>query len=325
VGGFVRDGVGLHAPNVRLPVALLTAKDEEDLAFGLSIGVDWVAFGFVQHRQDVEALRERIGMRTFPKIVARLEKPSALNHLDGIVEAADAVMVCRAKLGVELDMEEVLITQRHIVRACRTHGRPVVISTQVLDSMVHAATPMRAEAGDVAAAIHEGVDAIMLSAETATGKHALEAVAVVNRIARRVEADPGYMDNMTRQAQEPPGRDCAGAISAAVRTTAGVLPLSFAAACTQSGQTCLAVARVRPPSPILGLSPSLATVRMLSMVWGVHAIHTDAAASVEEMVERTMSAARQNGFAEEGRPFVMVAGMPFGSPGSTNLMRIGWA
>ena len=324
-GGFVRDGACLKAPNVRLPISSLTARDEEDLALGLDIGIDWIALAFVQHGQDVAALRERIGARHCPKIIARLEKLSALEHLDSIVEAADAVMVCRAELGAELDMEELPIIQRRIVRACRERGRPVVIATQMLDSMVHAATPTRAETGDVAAAVQDGVDAILLSAETARGKHGVEAVSVASRIARRLEADPAYMENMVRQASKPPDRDCAGAISAAVGTMAGVLPLSFAAAYTQSGQTCLAVARVRPPSPILGLSPSLATVRMLSMVWGVHPIHMDNAASVEEMVERTTSAARRNGFTEEGRPFVMVAGMPFGTQGAVNLMRIGWA
>lgn len=323
-GGFTRDGGCLKAPNVHLPIASLTARDADDLAFGLAIGVDWVALAFVQDAQDVVALRERIGKRNHPRIVAKLEKPSSLEYLDEIVDAADAIMVCRGELGVELDVEEVPIAQRRIVRACRARGRPVVIATQMLDSMAHHSAPTRAEAGDAAGAVYDGADAMMLSAETASGKYPVEFVQVMDRIARRIEGDPGYNQGMAPHATTRTP-DATYAISAAIRTTADLLPLSFTAAYTESGSTCLAVACLRPRSPILGLSPSLTTVRMLSLIWGVHAVHMDDASSVEEMVENATGAARRDGFAEAGRPFVMVAGMPFGTQGATNLMQIGWA
>ena len=323
-GGFVRDGAYITAPNVAVPLVSLTARDEEDLAFGLAIGVDWIGLPCTSGGAEVVALRERIGDRHCPKILARIEKPSALEQLDGIVEAGDAVMVCRNGLGVELAMEEISIMQRRIVQTCRMQGRPVIIANQVLDSMIHAASPVRAEAGDVASAVRDCVDAILLSGETAIGKHGPEAVAVVDRIALRIEGEPDYAAGMADKTPGARRHNCGDAICAAVRTTADILPLSFAAACTQSGQTCFAIARLRPPSPILGLSPSLATARALTLVWGVHAVHMEEAASVEDMADQTTSAARGLGLAAQGRPFVMVAGMPFGTQGAANLMRIGW-
>ncbi|HYD60736.1 MAG TPA: pyruvate kinase [Noviherbaspirillum sp.] len=325
IGGLVRDGGCIKAPNVHMPIASLTTKDADDLDFGLTLGVDWVALAFVQNEQDVLALRERIGPGNAPKIIAKVEKPSSLEHLEKIVNVADAVMVCRAELGVELEIEEMPIAQRRIVRACRARGRPVVIATQMLDSMVNNPAPTRAEAGDAAAAVYDGVDAVMLSAETAIGRYFVESVVIMSRIVRCIEGDPGYNQGMESLVPALNSHDSAYAISAAIRTTADMLPLSFTAAWTESGSTCLAVARVRPPSPILGFSPSLVTARMLTLVWGVHPVCMEDASSVEVMVENVVGAAHREGFAKPGHPFVMVAGMPFGTRGAANLMRIGWA
>jgi pyruvate kinase len=324
-GGTICDYRSVHVPGVRLSMPVLTDKDMADLEFGLLIGVDWIALSFVQHADDIHVLRRHIGGRSAAKIIAKLEKPSALKYLEQIVSAADAIMIARGDMGVELPPEEVPIEQRRIVRECRRQGKPVVIATQMMASMVQQPAPTRAEVNDVATAVYSGADAIMLSAETASGRYPVEAVEIMDRIVRRIESDVSYDPILRVPSSMPSGTCSADAIGAAIRTTAEVLPITATAAYTSSGATCLAVARERPRSPILGLSPSLETVRMLSLVWGVHSIQMNDVKSVEEMVASAAGVARRHGYTEDGKPFVIVAGIPFGTPGSTNMLQIAWA
>ncbi len=318
-GGVLSDRKGVNVPDSALAVSALTDKDKSDLAFGLALGVDWVALSFVQSATDVKELRKLVQHRA--GIIAKLEKPQALQCLDAIVTEADAVMVARGDLGVEMPPEDVPILQRRIVRACRAAGKPVVVATQMLESMITQATPTRAETSDVAAAVYDGVDAVMLSAESASGDYPVEAVGMMARIITQVEADP--LQRQTMHAATPLRQaGSAGAMGAAVRCIADVVKVCATVTYTSSGATALRVAHERPESTILGLSPRQATVRKLCLVWGVKPMQTKDAESVEEMVETAEQAAHALGCAVPGQTLVVVAGMPFGTPGSTNLLRL---
>ena len=318
-GGVLSDRKGVNVPDSALAVSALTDKDKSDLAFGLALGVDWVALSFVQSANDVKELRKLVQHRA--GIIAKLEKPQALQCLDEIVAEADAVMVARGDLGVEMPPEDVPILQRRIVRACRAAGKPVVVATQMLESMITQATPTRAEASDVATAVYDGVDAVMLSAESASGDYPVEAVNMMARIITQVEADP--LQRQTMHAATPVRqKGSAEAIGAAVRCIADVVKVCATVTYTSSGATALCVAHERPESSILGLSPKLATVRRLCLVWGVKPMQTKDAESVEEMVDTAEQAAHAMGYALPGQTLVVVAGMPFGTPGSTNLLRL---
>jgi pyruvate kinase len=318
-GGVLSDRKGVNVPDSALAVSALTDKDKSDLAFGLALGVDWVALSFVQSAQDVKELRKLVQHRA--GIIAKLEKPQALQCLDDIVAEADALMVARGDLGVEMPPEDVPILQRRIVRACRAAGKPVVVATQMLESMITQATPTRAEASDVATAVYDGVDAVMLSAESASGDYPAEAVTMMARIITQVEADPVQRQTMHANSPVRP-TGSAGAMGAAVRCIADVVKVCATVTYTSSGATALRVAHERPESTILGLSPKQATVRRLSLVWGVKPMHTKDAESVEEMVDTAVQAAHTMGYALPGQTLVVVAGMPFGTPGSTNLLRL---
>ena len=322
-GGVLSDRKGVNVPDSALAVSALTDKDKSDLAFGLALGVDWVALSFVQSANDVKELRKLVQHRA--GIIAKLEKPQALQCLDEIVAEADAVMVARGDLGVEMPPEDVPILQRRIVRACRAAGKPVVVATQMLESMITQATPTRAETSDVATAVYDGVDAVMLSAESASGDYPVEAVSMMARIICQVESDPLQRQTMhaaTPARQAGSAQDIAGSIGAAVRSIADVVKVCATVTYTSSGATALRVAHQRPESSILGLSPKQATVRRLCMVWGVKPLQTKDAESVEEMVDTAEQAARTMGYALAGQTLIVVAGMPFGTPGSTNLLRL---
>jgi pyruvate kinase len=321
VGGRLSDRKGVNVPGVVLPITALTAKDRRDLALALELGADWIALSFVQRPEDVAEARALIGDRA--AIVVKLEKPSAVERLDEIVALADAVMVARGDLGVELPAERVPAIQKRIVRACRTLGRPVIVATQMLESMIDSPVPTRAEASDVATAIYDGADAVMLSAESASGRYPVPAVDMMNRIIEQVEADPAYrqlIDASHRSAR--PGGDVAEAVCCAMRRAVALLQASAIVCCTRSGHTSLRAARERPESPILSLTPSQATARRLALVWGVHSVRIDDVADVDQMTDRALDVARREGFATAGQFIVAIAGMPFGTPGTTNLMRI---
>jgi pyruvate kinase len=318
-GGEVSNNKGVNVPGVVLPLSPFTGKDRSDLAFGLELGVDWVAPSFIQRREDLVELRELVGNRAF--ICSKLEKPAAVDRLDDIIELSDAVMVARGDLGVELPPERVPAVQKRIIRACRESGKAVVVATQMLESMINTPVPTRAEASDVAVAIYDGADAVMLSAESAAGKFPVAAVAMMDRIVAEVERDPLYRDSLNAQSPNPQPT-AADAISDAMRRVALALPIAATVTYTSSGYSAFRAARERPASPILGLTPFLHTARRLALLWGVHAAVSEQVHDVEQMVVNACRIAVEEGFGSAGDLLVILAGMPFGIAGTTNLLRI---
>jgi pyruvate kinase len=319
VGGPLSDRKGVNVPDLALPIPALTPKDREDLAFALERGIEYVGLSFVQRPEDVAEAREIAGGRAW--IMVKVEKPQAVENLDAILAQADCVMVARGDLGVELPPEEVPLVQKRIVRAARAAGKPVVVATQMLESMIAAPAPTRAEASDVATAVFDGADAVMLSAETAAGQYPWEAVTMMDRILARVEADDRWRA-LTDAARPEPDPTSAGAIAAAARQVARTIGAKAIAAFTSTGSTALRVARERPNRPILGLTPAEATARRLSVVWGVHPVVAPELHSMSEMVASALRVAQAEGFAKPGEEVVVTAGMPLGIPGNTNALRV---
>ncbi len=319
VGGRLTDRKGVNVPGVVLPISPLTEKDRRDLAYALDIGVDWIALSFVQRPEDIFEARQIIGDRAL--IMTKLEKPAAIDRLDEIVRASDSVMVARGDLGVEMPPERVPILQRAIVRACRLEGKPVVVATQMLESMTASPVPTRAEASDVASAIFQGADAVMLSAESAAGKYPVEAVTMMDRIIGQVEGDPHYRALLDANHEEARST-VADAVCAALRQTAHIVSAKATITYTSSGASALRTARERPEAPILSVTPSERTANRLSVVWGVHSLQTSEAPDVTTMTDMACRAALQEGFAAAGDYVVIAAGVPFGHSGTTNLLRI---
>ena len=317
--GVLSNRKGLNLPGVTLPIDAVTDKDREDLAFALGLGVDWVALSFVQRPEDIKGARRLVPDHV--AIVTKLEKPTALDCLEEIVALSDAIMVARGDLGVELAPEDVPAAQKRIVRAARSAGRPVVIATQMLDSMMSAPAPTRAEASDVATAVYDGADALMLSGESAAGRYPREAVAMMNRIVERVERDPAYRRYVDWQRQDPEATT-ADAITAAARQVAETLDAAAIVTYTTSGSTALRAARERPRVPILVLTPDQGTARRLALLWGVHCIHSEDATGFTDMVEKACAQALAAGHAAADERIVITAGVPFGTPGTTNALRI---
>jgi pyruvate kinase len=321
VGGTLSDRKGVNVPNAVLPVSAITEKDRVDLAFALDHGADWIALSFVQRPDDVAEGRKLVAGRA--GVMVKLEKPSAIQRLSEIIEQADALMVARGDLGVEMPPEDVPSVQKQVVHACRLVGKPVVVATQMLESMIFSPTPTRAEASDVATAVYDGADAVMLSAETAAGHYPVEAVAMMDRIARRVHDDPLYRTLLegTRRELEHTAPD---AISAAACQVAGMVGAAAIVSYTTSGATALRAARERPAAPILVLTAKLATARRLAVLWGAHCVHTSDVRNFADMVQKATRIAHREGFAEPGERIVVTAGVPFGTPGATNVLRIAW-
>ena len=319
VGGPLSDRKGVNVPDVALPIPALTAKDRVDLAFALDHGANYIGLSFVQRPEDVVEAKAIVAGRAW--VMVKLEKPQALENLDEILLLSDAVMVARGDLGVELPPEEVPLAQKRIVRAARALGRPVVVATQMLESMISAPAPTRAEASDVATAVFDGADAVMLSAETAAGQFPYEAVNIMDRIVARVELDPGWRTIMDTNCP-PPERSVSGAIASASRQVSSVLGAQAIVAFTASGITGLTVARERPEPPIIGLTPQIETARRLAVVWGVHAVVSDEIESLTSAVERAVAVAKTEGFAKSGEYIVVTAGVPVGRSGTTNVLRV---
>ncbi len=319
VGGPISDHKGVNLPHAMLELSPLTAKDREDLAFALELGVDWIALSFVQRPADVDEAKSLIAGRA--SLMAKLEKPSAIDQLYAIVDRADGVMVARGDLGVEMAAEDVPVLQRRIVRASRYAGKPVVVATQMLESMISAPVPTRAEASDVATAVYDGADAVMLSAETAVGAYPAEAVAIMDRIIHRVEADPTYwsVSSATRSMPEPTSDD---AITAAARQVAETVGAKAIVTFTCSGSTTLRAARERPRVPILALTPFAETAGRLAAIWGVHTVQVESHDDFDKMIETAATIAVAEGFAQSGEPIVVTAGMPLNTRGTTNVLRI---
>lgn len=318
-GGTVSDRKGVNVPGVVLPLSALTDKDRKDLAYGLTLGVDWIALSFVQRPEDILEIKQLVQGRA--GIVAKLEKPAAIASLDAIVAASDAIMVARGDLGVEMPPEQVPAIQKRIVRACRKAGKPVIVATQMLESMVLAPVPTRAEASDVASAIYDGADAVMLSAESASGKYPVEAVRMMHAIIAQTECDPHYRDTIHAAvaARNPVPSD---AIGAAVRAVADLLKVTAVVAYTSSGYSALRMACERPQAPIMGMTPRLVVARQLALAWGVYPVLCHEVMDVLEMSDWACKTAGKEGFGAPGDTLVISAGVPFGTSGTTNLMRI---
>ena len=320
-GGDLSDRKGVNVPNAVLPLSALTPKDRSDLAFALEIGADWIALSFVQRPDDVAEARKLVNGRA--GILVKLEKPAAIDRLDEIIELTDAAMVARGDLGVEMPPEDVPPVQRQIIHACRIAGKPVVVATQMLESMVRNPVPTRAEASDVATAVYEGADAVMLSAETAAGSYPIEAVTMMDRIIRRVQADPNYFTGLQAGAAAPE-HTTSDAISHAARQVAETVGAAAIVSFTTSGATALRAARERPTVPVLALTSSIETARRLALAWGLHCVHTRDVHNFNDMVQRATRTASKEGFAEKAQRIVVTAGVPFGTPGATNVLRIAW-
>ena len=318
-GGELTNRKGVNVPGVVLPLSPLTRKDQDDLRFGLDLGVDWVGLSFVQRPEDIAEARKLISGRA--AICAKLEKPAAIERLEEIIDLSDAVMVARGDLGVEMPPEDVPVLQKRIIRTCRQTGKPVIVATQMLESMIDAPTPTRAEASDVATAVYDGSDAVMLSAETAVGRYPVEATSMMNRIIERVERAPNYRHMIDADALEPEAT-AADAISAAARQVAHTLSATAIVTFTTSGSTTLRAARERPEVPIIGLTPNVKTARRLSVVWGVHSVHSSDARDFQDMVTKASHFAVADGFALESDRIIITAGVPFGTPGATNVLRV---
>jgi pyruvate kinase len=310
---------GISLPDTVIPLEAMTDKDRADLEDALTVGVDWVALSFVQRAKDIAEARRLIRGRA--AIMAKIEKPSALVELAEIIELADGIMVARGDLGVEMPVEKVPGLQKQITRAARNAGKPVVVATQMLESMILSPAPTRAEVSDVATAVFDGADAVMLSAESAVGKYPVDAVATMDRVAIEVERDPLYERIIHAQRIDPEATG-ADAISAAARTVTETLNLAAIICYTASGATSLRAARERPPQPIIALTPIPATGRKLAIVWGLHCVLTGDPKDLDDMVAKACRIAYQEGFALPGQRVIISAGVPLGTPGATNMLRI---
>ena len=321
VGGKLSDRKGVSLPDSTIPFSALTAKDISDLEAALQTGIDWVALSFIQRPEDIAEAKKITRGRA--AIMAKIEKPQAVHRLDEILELTDALMVARGDLGVEMPLEKVPGVQKMMTRSGRTAGKPVVVATQMLESMINSPVPTRAEVSDVATAIFEGADAVMLSAESAAGQFPVEAVATMNRIAEEVENDMLFRNILNAQRAEPEATG-ADAIADAARHIADTLDLAAVICWTSSGSTAMRMARERPKPPVVALSPNIATGRRLAVVWGVHCVVTEDAHDQDDMVDRACRIAFKEGFAKAGQRVIVVAGVPLGTPGATNMLRIAY-
>ena len=319
VAGKLSARKGVSLPDTTIGSSALTAKDRSDLDACLDAGVDWIALSFIQRPEDIAEAKKITRGRA--AVMSKIEKPQAVARLAEIMDFTDALMVARGDLGVEMPLEKVPGIQKHMTRAARRAGKPVVVATQMLESMISNPVPTRAEVSDVATAIFEGADAVMLSAESAAGQYPVEAVATMNRIAEEVETDPTYESiiHAQRTAPEATGAD---AIADAARQIADTLDLPATVCWTFSGSTALRVARERPSAPVVAITPNESTARRLAVAWGVHCIVADDARDLDDMVDRACRLAFREGFAKAGQRIIIVAGVPLGTPGATNMVRI---
>ncbi|MEG3144953.1 pyruvate kinase [Sphingomonas sp. RT2P30] len=319
VGGALSNNKGLNVPDVVLPMAALTPKDRSDLAFAVDQGVDWIALSFVQRPEDLAEARKLIGGKA--ALLAKIEKPAAIERLEEIVEMCDGVMVARGDLGVELPPESVPPLQKRIVEVSRRLGRPVVVATQMLESMILSPSPTRAEVSDVATAVYDGADAIMLSAESAAGAWPIESVAMMNSIGEAVELDPmhGERIHFTVIRSDPTTAD---ALAEAAKNIAATVDAAAIICFTSSGSTARRVARERPSVPLMVLTPRLDTARRIGLLWGTHAVHTRDVDSFEDMVAKAKRMALRHKIAKAGDRVILIAGVPFKTPGSTNVLHV---
>lgn len=318
-GGVLSNRKGVNVPDTLIAIPALTQKDRSDLDAALDAGADWIALSFVQSAADVAEAKKLVAGRA--GVMAKIERPSALQHIDAILEIADALMVARGDLGVELPLEQVPGAQKRLNRAARRAGKPVVVATQMLESMIEKPVPTRAEVSDVATAVFEGADAVMLSAESAAGAFPFEAVATMDRIANEVERDTFFRSIIDAQ-KAPPEATTADAIMLAAHDIAETLRVAAIVTYTTSGATALRAARERPNVPVLALSPVLRTARRLALSWGLHCVVTEDPSSLDDMVDRACRIAFREGFAAAGQRLIISCGVPLGTPGATNMLRV---
>jgi pyruvate kinase len=320
VGGKISNRKGVSLPQTIVPLAALAPKDLADLEAALDAGIDWVALSFIQRPEDIAEAKKIARGRA--AVMAKIEKPQAVARLGDILDLADALMVARGDLGVEMPLEKVPGVQKEMTRACRRAGKPVIVATQMLESMITSPVPTRAEVSDVATAIFDGADAVMLSAESASGQYPVEAVTTMSRIAEEVENEEQLYLPALHALHTEPEATGADAIAAAARQVAETLDLSAIVCWTSSGATGMRVSRERPKPPIVAISPMMAAGRKLSLVWGVHCVVAEDAHDQDDMVERACQIAFKEGFAKAGQRVIIVAGVPLGTPGATNMIRV---
>jgi pyruvate kinase len=318
-GGTISNRKGVNVPDVVLPLAALSEKDKKDLEFACEMGVDWLALSFVQRPADVDEARELAAGRA--AIISKIEKPAAEKAFDDILAVSDGIMVARGDLGVELPVQAVPPIQKRLIRKSRAAAKPVIVATQMLESMIESPMPTRAEVSDVATAIYEGADAVMLSAESAAGRYPVEAVETMNNVAISVESDPTYRE-IIEASRAAKRNTVADGIVAAAREIAETTDVSAICCYTQSGKTVALVARERPRVPIIALSPVTATLRKMSLFWGVHAVECEEVERFKMAVVNAARAARDFGFADETNQIVVTAGVPFNVQGTTNILRV---
>jgi len=319
IGGTISNRKGVNVPDVVLPLAALSDKDRADLEFVCELGVDWLALSFVQRPEDVNEARTLTKGRA--AILSKIEKPAAVKCFDDILEVSDGIMVARGDLGVELPVQNVPPIQKRLVRKCRAMAKPVIVATQMLESMIESPMPTRAEVSDVATAIYEGSDAIMLSAESAAGDYPVEAVQTMDNVAREVESDPTYRE-VIEASRRADRQTVADGIVAAAREIAETTDIKVICCYTESGTTALLTARERPKVPIIGLTSLRGTARRLALTWGVHPVMTGELTRFKMAVINAARAARAEGYAEETDQIVVTAGVPFNVPGTTNILRV---
>jgi pyruvate kinase len=323
VGGVISDRKGVNVPDAEVPIPALTDKDRRDLAFAVEQGADWIALSFVQRPEDLAEARKLMGGAgaTRPALCAKIEKPQAIHRLAEIIELADGVMVARGDLGVELNPEEVPPLQKKIVNATRLTGKPVIVATQMLESMIESPAPTRAEVSDVANAVYDGADAVMLSAETAAGQWPEEAVLMMDSIGRSVEHDEAYRQRV-RLLETPPDATTADALAHACMTISDTVAINAITVFTSTGSSARRVARGRPSVPVMVLTPSPSVARKVALLWGAHAVTIKDIGSFEEMIAKGKRMALRHGFGGAGSKLVVMAGVPFGVSGATNLLHV---
>ncbi len=323
VGGVISDRKGVNVPDAEVPIPALTEKDKKDLAFAVQQGADWIALSFVQRPDDLAEARKLITSHggNGTALCAKIEKPMAVNRLSDIIDMSDGIMVARGDLGVELEPHEVPPLQKKIVNATRRAGKPVIVATQMLESMIESPMPTRAEVSDVANAVYDGADAVMLSAESAAGDWPTESVAMMHSIAQQVERDELYKSRV-RMLETPPDSTTSDALAHSCMTIADTVPISAITVFTASGSTARRVSRERPDTPILVLTPSMKTARRVALLWGAHAVATKDIGSFEEMIAKGKRMALRHGFGTAGSKQIVLAGVPFGTPGATNLLHV---
>ena len=320
VGGTISNRKGVNVPDVLLPLRALSDKDRDDLEFVCELGVDWLALSFVQRAADVTEARRLARGRA--AILSKIEKPAAVRTFDAILAVSDGIMIARGDLGVELPVQNVPPIQKRLGRLCRAEAKPVIVATQMLESMIDSPMPTRAEVSDVATAIYEGADAIMLSAESAAGRYPIEAVRTMDDVAVEVESDPLYREIIEAQRGTARKHTVADGIVSAAREIAETADIKAICCFSQTGTTALLVARERPRVPILALTDSLGTARRLCLTWGMTCYMSETLSRFKQAVVAAVRAAREGGFAEAADQIVVTAGVPFGQPGSTNILRV---